>query len=238
MNPIIPAIMPQSYSKMEKLVEQVSDVVDVIQLDLMDGSFVPEKTWPFKEFKSKKSKMDYITDIPWQELQTDDLGLPHWDEVDYELDLMIQDADLYLDHWIALGPKRIIFHLESLSDVEKLMNEVQGIRSLIEIGLCINNNTPIDELLPHLEMIDCVQFMGIARIGFQGEDFDERVFDKIASLKIHAPGMPIQVDGSVNMDTIERLKEAGVERFVVGSAVFGTDNPALSVEELESLVVE
>jgi len=236
MNPIIPAIMPQSYSKMEKLVIQVADVVDMIQLDLMDGIFVPEKTWPFKEFKSKRPKMDFITDISWQELQTDDLGLPLWDQVDYELDLMVQDADVYLDHWIALGPKRIIFHLESLDDVERLMNEVQGIRSLIEIGLSISNDTPIDELLPHLEMIDCVQFMGIAKIGYQGQDFDERVFDKISSLKIHAPSMPIQIDGSVNQYTLEKLHAAGVERFVAGSAVFAADDPSKSVEDLRSMV--
>lgn len=237
MNPIIPAIMPQSYSTMEKEVERVYESVDMIQLDIMDGIFVPEKTWPFKEFKSKRPQMEFITDIPWQELQTDDLGLPHWDEIDYELDLMVQDADVYLDHWIALGPKRIIFHLESLDDIERLLNEVQGIRSLIEIGLSINNDTSVDMLLPHLEMIDCVQFMGIAHIGYQGQAFDERVLDKITSLKMHAPSMPIQVDGSVNMNTIQRLRQAGVERFVVGSAIFESDDPQASVAELQDLVV-
>ena len=237
MNPIIPAIMPQSYSKMEKLVDQVVGVVDVVQLDIMDGIFVPEKTWPFKEFKSKRPKMDFITDLSWQELQTDDLGLPHWDDVDYELDLMVQDADIYLDHWVALGPKRIIFHLESLDDVERLLNEVQGIRSLIEIGLAINNDTSIDELLPHLEMIDCVQFMGIAKVGYQRQEFDERVLDKITSLKIHAPWMPVQVDGSVNLGTIEQLLEAGFERFVVGSAVFDEGDPKMNVEGLNNLIL-
>lgn len=236
MNPIIPAIMPQSYSKMEKLVDQVVGEIDMVQLDLMDGIFVPEKTWPFLEFKSKRPKMDFITDIPWQELQTDDLGLPHWQEVDYELDLMIQDADVYLDHWIALGPKRIIFHLESLQDVGKLLNEVQGIRSLIEIGLCISNDTLVDALLPHLEMIDCVQLMGIAKVGYQRQDFDERVFDKIASIKIHAPSIPIQVDGSVNTETIQDLRDAGVERFVAGSAIFDGTDVLGNVKGLRGLV--
>ena len=237
MNPIIPAIMPQSYSKMEKLVDQVVGVVDVVQLDIMDGIFVPEKTWPFKEFKSKRPKMDFITDLSWQELQTDDLGLPHWDDVDYELDLMVQDADIYLDHWVALGPKRIIFHLESLDDVERLLNEVQGIRSLIEIGLAINNDTPIDVLLPHLEMIDCVHFMGIAKVGYQRQEFDERILDKITSLKIHAPWMPVQVDGSVNLGAIELLSEAGFERFIAGSAVFDEGDPKMNIEELKSLIL-
>ena len=53
MNPIIPAIMPQSYSTMEKQVERVYESVEMIQLDIMDGIFVPEKTWPFKEVKGK-----------------------------------------------------------------------------------------------------------------------------------------------------------------------------------------
>lgn len=228
--------MPQSYSNIEKLVDQVVGEVETVQLDLMDGIFVPEKTWPFLEFKSKRPQFDFITDIPWQELQTDDLGLPHWDELDYELDLMIQDADMYLDHWIALGPKRIIFHLESLQDVERLLNEVQGVRSLIEIGLCISNDTSVDVLLPHLEMIDCVQFMGIAKIGYQGQDFDERVFGKIASIKTHAPHMPIQVDGSVNGDTIQQLRDAGVERFVAGSAIFDGTDVVGNVKTLNDLI--
>ena len=236
MYPIIPAIMPQSYSKMEKLVDQVVGEVDMVQLDLMDGIFVPEKTWPFLEFKSKRPRLDFITDIPWQELQTDDLGLPHWDELDYELDLMVQDADVYLDYWVALGPKRIIFHLESLDNVERLLNEVQGIRNLIEIGLCIGNDTSVDELLPHLEMIDCVQLMGIAKVGYQRQDFDERVFDKISSIKIHAPHMPIQIDGSVNSETIHDLRNAGVERFVAGSAVFDGADAAGNAKALGDLI--
>ncbi|MCB9809038.1 hypothetical protein H6776_01430 [Candidatus Nomurabacteria bacterium] len=236
-NTIIPAIMPQSFRDIEKHVEIVLDVAGCVQLDIMDGVFVPEKTWPFKEFKSKRSDMNQITDYAWRDLQNEDIGWPYWQDMDYELDLMVQDADLYLDQWIALGPKRIIFHIESLNNIEKLLNEVQGIRSFIEIGLSLNNDTDFQEILPHLEMIDCVQVMGIARIGYQGEGLDERVFEHIQSIKIHAPHIPIQVDGSVNRSTIERFRDAGVERFVVGSAIFAGDNPREGVEELDSFLI-
>ncbi len=63
--------------------------------------------------------------------------------------------------------------------------------------------------------------MGISEIGLQGQEFDERVLDKIRDIKDVNPHILIQVDGSVNNSTIEILEQAGVERFVVGSAFFG-----------------
>ena len=130
-----------------------------------------------------------------------------------------------MNHWVipASWPliQLIIFHLETLTDPYDLIQKLQGLRDTIEFGLAISNDTPTELLYPHLDMIDCVQFMGIAEIGLQGQDFDERVLDKIRDIKSVNPHILIQVDGSVNNSTIEILEQAGVERFVVGSAFFG-----------------
>lgn len=227
--------MPQTYHDIQDNVPRVFGSVDTIQLDLMDGVFVPQRTWPYR--KVVHGKLQVESDKIWEQLQLQDRGLPSWEDVDYELDLMVQDADMYLDQWIALGPKRIIFHLESLKDVSKTIQDLQEIRTLIEIGLAIDNTTPVADLFPHLDMIDCVQLMGIARIGFQGEDFDERVLDRIRELKAHAPGTVVQIDGSVNMGTIQRLRDAGAERFVAGSAVWGAGDASEMVKELQNQVL-
>ena len=171
-NPIIPAIMPQSFEDIREHVERVAGQASTVQLDIMDGEFVPEATWPY----GGGQRLEVGS---WNQLQEQEVGLPFWEEIDYELDLMVQDADKRLDEWIALGPKRIIFHLEALDNVVELLEKAQGARSLVEIGLAIDSATPVGDLFPHLEMIDCVQLMGIARIGYQGEPFDESVLDQI-----------------------------------------------------------
>lgn len=243
-NPIIPAIMPQSFDDIREYAGRVVGHVSTVQLDIMDGKFVPETTWPFKEVAGCKRRPAphgaglEVASSSWAQLQEQEAGLPFWEEVDYELDLMVQDADKKLDEWIALGPRRIIFHLEALEDVVGLLEKAQGVRSLVEIGLAIGSATPVRELFPHLEMIDCVQLMGIGRIGFQGEPFDETVLDRIRELKVHAPHMLVQVDGAVSRDTINELCDAGAERFAVGSAIWRGGDAGEMVGELKEYLYE
>lgn len=104
------------------------------------------------------------------------------------------------------------------------------------VALALNNDTPLERLAPHLLDIDGVQCMGIAEIGAQGRSFDERVLNRIREIRSKYPELSIGVDGSVNEETIMRLKEAGANRFVVGSAVFDTPDPAQAYDALSKLV--
>jgi pentose-5-phosphate-3-epimerase len=237
---IIPAIMPQSYTDItDHVVASVDEGVDMVQLDIMDGKFVPPKTWPFSaSFTPRSASVSEASkgaallaheikdstalsaSEDWQKMQTGDLGLPLWESLDYEFDLMIADPATTIAEWIALGPKRIILHLESIPDPIALLQSLQDVRTSIEIGLAVNNDTPLEQLYPHLEVIDYVQFMGIARIGYQSQPFDERALDRIVEFKKEFPHIPLQIDGSVNNDTIEMLENLGVDRVVVGSAFF------------------
>ncbi len=216
---VVPAIMPDKFKDIEAYTGRVlNERVSTVQLDIMDGKFVHARTWPFAQGYDTERK---FKDVSWHDVQSGFSGLPHWDLIDYELDLMTADPESMLDEWIMLGPARIILHLESLKDPYTVLQKLQGLRDTVEFGLAINNDTPTDLLYPHLEVIDCVQLMGITEIGLQGQDFDERVLEKIAEIKQRAPHMLIQVDGAVNNSTIELLEEHGVERVVVGSAFFG-----------------
>jgi pentose-5-phosphate-3-epimerase len=159
---IIHAVMPYEYDDIAEHAQSVKGAISTLQIDIMDGQFVPEATWPFEK---KAEPTGHI----WEALQNQDEGLPLWEHVDYELDLMVKEPERWFDEWVMLGPKRIIFHLESLKDPVATLQKAQGIRSVIEVGLAIDNNTSLDELIPHLEVIDCVQIMGIKKVGFQGE---------------------------------------------------------------------
>ena len=107
---------------------------------------------------------------------------------------------------------------------------------MIELGLAINTTTSIDVLAPYCHRIDFVQCMGIARIGFQGEPFDERVLDQVRVARSTRPDMPISVDGAVNMETAKRLVETGATRLVSGSAILEADDFTQAIAEMKNLV--
>jgi len=191
--------MPKSQEDLEEKLALLGDFSGVIQLDLMDGIFVPEKTcMPDK--------------------------LP---EKDFELDLMIKNASGRMDKWLELKPKRTIFHIEAEGNLI--------IPDGVEIGIAINTNTPIEKILPFIDKIDCVQCMGIEKIGYQGQPFDEKVFNQIKNLREKYPEITISIDGGVNLETAPRLIRAGANRLVVGSAIFESDNIPETIKKFQNL---
>lgn len=208
---IIPAILPKNQTDLNTQMKQLIGVVSYVQVDVCDGVFVPSKT----QFQN----------------------LASLEVIEYELDLMIDKPERTLQDYIEMQPARIVIHLESVSDHVRLFLALEKIRGIIEIGLCISNDTPEAVLEKYLDDVDFIQVMGIAEIGVQGNPFDERCIDRIAYLHRKYPDMPISVDGSVNTETIVRLRDAGATRFVAGSAVFGTKDVAGNIEKLESLII-
>jgi len=224
MNNIIPAIMPKNYDELYSAIESVADLVSVVQIDIMDGQFVPDFSWPYASKIPKATEEHFLNMVAEKE------GLPFWEKIDVELDLMVQDADVTFAEWIAIGPRRIILHIESLQNPDKTFQENQALRDIVEIGISLNNDTSNEAIEKYIDKVDFIQFMGISRIGFQGQEFDARVLEKIKYFHKKYPKLPISVDGAVNEDTLKSLKDAGVTRFVAGSAVFGRDNKSADVE--------
>jgi len=225
MSSIIPAIMPKNFSDLEHKVNLVAQHTDTVQIDIMDGTFVPNKTWPYP-----------LPDARFTALQHEDEGLPFWETMNYELDLMVRHPDEHFEQWVKLGPSRIIVHVESLAHPQQFFESVQSLRSLIEIGISFDNSTGAEAVLPYLPFVDCVQVMGIARVGFQGQPFDDRALYNIKQIQKAVPDMQITVDGAVGKDTIKKLFDAGVTRFVAGSAVFHDDTIEDNIRDLEDLI--
>lgn len=224
-SPIIPAIMPKRYADLQEQVALAGRYVDTVQFDVMDGLFVPNVTWPFPTLGAE-----------FAAIQNEEEGLPLWEQVNYELDLMVRHPDQNFEQWVKLSPSRIIVHIESMADPKTFFESVQGYRPFIEIGVSFDNSTGADAVIPYLPLVDCVQVMGIARIGFQGEPFDERALYSIERIKKAAPDMVISVDGAVSKHTIKRLQDAGVTRFVAGSALFTGGTMEENIYELEDLL--
>ncbi|KKW35397.1 MAG: Ribulose-phosphate 3-epimerase [Candidatus Giovannonibacteria bacterium GW2011_GWA2_53_7] len=234
---IIPAIMPDSYEDLIAKVSRVQGNTNVAQIDIMDGAFVVSRSWPYSEGGTR-------AEPHFAAMITQDEGLPFWDSLDYEIDLMIARPEDHIGEWLPLGASRLIFHIEAIRDIEKFFASdlfVEGAREIggetvIEIGLAINPDTPISTIEPYVDRVDFVQVMGIAKIGYQGQPFDERVLTQINQLRVAHPSLIISVDGGVNEETVKLLADVGADRLVAGSAIFGKDDIGEAIADLQSLV--
>ncbi len=221
MTEIIPAIMPDSYDDLADKVSQVSSAVALVQIDVMDGRFVPSRSWPYKK-----------PDVSFERILTEDLGLPQWDSMDYEADLMVSKPMDEIEKWFQAGVARAIIHIESLPDPRPLIEKYKG---SLGIGLALGTETPLDAIIPFIPEIDFVQFMGIKRIGFQGEMLDPGVMERITRLRDAYPDLIISIDGGVTLDNARGLVAAGVNRLVSGSAIFENVNVIETIEQFKSI---
>lgn len=223
---IIPAIMPKDYEHLDEMMSLFVGVVSMVQLDIMDGKFVPARTWP------------YPRDAHFDAIASEAEGMPRWEDINFEVDLMIENPAQSVSKWVHAGASRIIVHIESMKN---MVEDFEAIRDaipegLIELGIAINITTPLSAIEPYLDRVDFVQCMGIERIGFQGEAFDERVLEHVRALRVRKPDMPISIDGSVNMNTAKSLVDAGATRLVAGSAILEADDFTQAIARMQDLV--
>jgi len=228
---IIPAIMPTSYRDIEQKIEKIIESVKTVQLDLMDGKYVNSKTWPFNDLNGSS----------WHSILNEEHGMPGWESLDYELDLMMEDVPKYWEDLVRIGPSRVIFHFpknnEKKEEFKKfILNLDQFYKYEIELGVAYEHGDDIKDILDIKDDIKFVQCMGIDHVGVQGAQFDETVFERIQKIKDNLPETDITIDGSVNFNTIGDLYDAGASRFVVGSAVFNNEYPSIAINELYDII--
>lgn len=220
---IIPAIMPKSYEDLAEKMGLFAGVVPLVQLDIMDGKFVPARTWPY-----------YPGDQHFERIVTEDEGMPEWEFIDFEADLMVENPEEAVSKWVSAGARRIIVHVESMTDFEAVRNSVP--QDLVELGLALNTTTPLESIEAYMQDIDFVQCMGIEKIGFQGEAFDERVLAQVRNIRSRYLEMPISIDGAVNYETARALVDAGATRLVSGSTILKSGDVSNTIEDLRNLV--
>ncbi|TAL49195.1 hypothetical protein EPN83_01495 [Patescibacteria group bacterium] len=235
MTEVIPAIIPRSLSDLEDKLSHIVGLVKFVQVDVLDGTLVPERSWPYL---STGVDPDFVRIIREED------GLPFWEEFDFEVDLMVGRPRNVLDQWVTAGAVRVIAHYESFSSPKEALSFVEsfesdfGNRSSLvntELGLALNIETSNEVLEPLISHLDVVEFMGIGTIGRQGEPFDSRVLRKIADLRAKFPDVIISVDGGVNLESAPRLVEAGASRLVAGSVIWKSENPQETIIELQNL---
>ena len=214
---IIPAIIPKNFEDLKEKISLVKNKTRFIQIDIMDGVFVPEKSWPF-------------FDPMWN--TGIHLEIPFYNECNFEFDLMVAKPEYNIQDFLDIGAKRIIIHAESTNKLQEIINSLKG---KAEIGLAFRLDTDIDKYDVFINQVNFVQFMGIEKIGFQGQGFDEKVIDKIINFRAQYKGVIISVDGGVNLENAHKLISAGVNRLVSGSSIFESDNIDRTIEDFKNL---
>lgn len=232
MSIVVPAVLPSSRQDLEEKLALFAKIPSVsrVQIDVVDGKFAAPASWPYTaplELRDASMRGDL---------------LPCVDRIAYEIDLMCLDAERASEAWVALGASRLTFHAESAIDLTQFLSSVcerygHGFLScdLISIGLAINIASDLSLIEPYLDRIDYVQFMGIAKIGKQGQLFDRRTLEKVRLFRKRHPDIPVQVDGGVSLEVARELVALGVSDLVVGSAILRAADPAAEVEKFESL---
>lgn len=186
---------------------------DIVHCDVMDGHFVPNLTFGPPIIKAIKE----VSTLP------------------LDVHLMISNADACVDWYIDAGSDLITVHVEAVTHLHRVLSRIKDAGRLCAVSL--NPATPISSLVEVIDMLDMVLLMSV-NPGFGGQSFIEATVAKIAELKaladIHNPQLVIQVDGGINIETIQPCARAGARCFVAGNAVFKAENPAAAIAEIKA----
>jgi len=223
MTEIIPAIMPKNWDDLRAYVASVEPLVSAVQIDVMDGQFVPSVDWPYIE----------DTEEIFEKMNTGGICFNDIAPISYEIDLMVENPITHANNWISAGASRLIFHIEGIDYADGLFMEIS--RDGIEIGLAMNPDTPNEIVEPHIHTIDFIQCMGISRIGYQGEHFDKRVIEKLKYFRAKFPYLILSVDGGVSLETATSLVLAGANRLVSGSAIWKSDDIIKTIKTFQAI---
>ncbi len=188
---------------------------DVLHFDVMDGVFVPNISFGFPVLEAVDRNTDMFLDVH----------------------LMIINPLKYIPETIKAGADLITFHIESESDPYETIRAIK--EGGAQAGVVIKPGTPVEAVLPFMELIDVVLVMTVEP-GFGGQSFMEDMLEKVRVLKSYAeehnPDVKLQVDGGINDKTAAKAVEAGADMLVVGSYLFKQESIALGVKALKEAV--
>jgi len=221
---VIPAIIPDSFNRLQSCLQEIHGIVRRVQIDVMNGTYAQTFSWPYVGVEKEA----------FEAIRREDQGLPYWQDFDFEIDLLLKKPEEHIAEWVLAGATCLIFHIESTEKLGEIARECYEKR--IEMALALKPTTNVELLAPHIDRALFVQVMGSEKVGYHGTSFDERALKTIREVKKQWPHVEVGIDIGVNAETIPRLCEAGATRFASGSAVFNFSTPAGAISHLESIV--
>lgn len=212
---IAPSILSGNFLNLEPDIRMVNKNADLIHIDVMDGSFVPNISFGFPVVEAIAKAVTVPMDVH----------------------LMIVNPDKYVERFAKTGAEMISFHLEAADQAGKDPRDIIAqIKSFgVKAGLVINPDIPVERLFPYIGDVDFFLIMSVFA-GFGGQKFIPESIDRIKTLKAEMDRRgvvkDIEVDGGVSASNAHILAEAGATILVAGSSVFKAESPAKAINEL------
>jgi len=186
----------------------------LLHLDIMDGHYVPNLSFGPLVVKAVRQMTNLLL----------------------EAHLMITDPDQYLPAYIAAGADLVLIHPATCADPAVTLEHIHQLGA--QAGLVVNPDENLNLVIPYLNTVDQLLIMSVYP-GFGGQQFIPEVLaglpDLLPELRKH--GVLVEIDGGINRQTLPTLAEQGIDRFVVGSAIFNTSaTPAEHYQILQKLI--
>jgi ribulose-phosphate 3-epimerase len=205
---VIPAIIAKNQEELNLRINKVKNFVKIIQLDFMDGVFVPNRS------------IDFNFEIP-------DVNCC------FEAHLMVKNPL----NWIVKHHSKIdtiLAHYETLINPQKVIDNVRNEGK--KIGFVLNPETSLENIIDYIDQLDQVLIMTV-NPGFYGSSFLPEIVNKISELRKIAPSLNIEVDGGITNKTIKIVDEAGANMFVSGSYVVKSPNVKNAIYSLKKFLI-
>ena len=208
---IAPSILSADFAH---LADEIADVdrggADFLHLDVMDGHFVPNISFGPAVTAATRRVTDAFLDVH----------------------LMISEPVRYAPAFIKAGANGLTFHAEVVTDVAQAAREIKKLGC--RVGITLNPATAVEAIYPALDSVDLVLIMSVVP-GFSGQKFMPEVLRKAEAVKKRLrEDQRLEIDGGIKPDTIRQAKDAGVDWFVVASAIFDHPDRAAAIADLRA----
>jgi len=210
---IAPSILASDFSRLGEEIAKVEAAgADMIHLDVMDGHFVPNITIGPPVVKSLRK----TTKLP------------------FDVHLMIENADMYIDDFIKAGADIISVHIEKNPNILKTIQHIK--QKGVKASVVLKPDTNLSVLEGLLEEVDMVLLMTV-NPGFGGQSYIEEMTEKVRELRKMADDrgikLDIEVDGGIDLKNIHKVTEAGANVVVAGTTVFNAPDVAEAIHSLK-----
>lgn len=193
---------------------------DYYHIDVMDGKFVEKNTTEIMQEYCNNIKQ--ISNVP------------------LDVHLMVEDIQTYIDLFIPYSPNIITFHFEACSNKEEILSIIKYIKENgIKVGLSIKPNTKVEEILEFLPLIHLVLVMTVEP-GKGGQKLIPETINKVSQLKEYTEknsiDIDIEVDGGINLENKEELKQAGANILVAGNAIISSTDYKKTIIKIKETI--